>query len=123
MATIALKGLVFYARHGVFKEEHRLGNRFEVSVYIEIDLAPEIVHEDSIRHTVDYSDVYQIVASEMEQSRRLLETLAVSITEAILNKFTIIKSAKAEVKKYNPPINGICDHVVVEYMALRKLKE
>lgn len=119
MATIALEKMVFYARHGVFKEEHTLGNRFEVSVYFEIDLKPEIVIEDSIRHTVDYGKVYQLVEEQMRINRKLLETLAVSISQKILQEFLMVNKARVRVTKFNPPINGVCDYVYVEYEGLR----
>lgn len=118
MAQIGLEGMTFFAHHGVFPEENTVGNRYDVSVYLTTDIA-EAAEHDSIRHTIDYGRVYQIVSEEMQAPRKLLETLAVHIGRRLVAEYAQVQQVLVRVSKYNPPIKGICERAYVEHTEIR----
>ena len=108
---VFLKGMEFFAYHGVNKEEKILGQRFKVDVEFETD---DIIR-DSIDDTVSYSNVYRLVKEIVEkQNFNLLESLAKKIGDEILalNK---INEVTVRVSKISPPIKGILEEAGVEY--------
>lgn len=84
MDTIVLKGLRFYAYHGVLPEERERGQEFVVDVILDSDLHGA-GQTDDLAQTVDYRDVYDRTRGVMEgPPRRLLEALAESIAQRLL---------------------------------------
>ena len=59
--------------------------------------------------TVNYGDLYKIVATEMEKKTRLLEHLAGRMIEKTLIQFPQIQAVEVSVSKYNPPVGGVCE--------------
>lgn len=109
---IALENMLFYAYHGVLHPERNVGNRFEVNIFLRTSLAAA-AQSDDVRQTVDYSRVYLIVERHMQTPRNLLETLAYRIAEELLEAYAIIHSARVQVAKFNPPIDGLCERAAV----------
>jgi dihydroneopterin aldolase len=93
----------FFATHGVYAEEHTLGNRYEVSV----EMACQVKPGDRLDHTVDYAEAYLLISQRMAQPTLLLETLTLEIAEALLG-LPDVQRATVRVAKANPPIGGIC---------------
>lgn len=109
MGQILLSGLEFYAYHGYFDEERKQGNKFEVDVTIETDLSLP-AKNDNLSDTIDYGKVYAIVKEEMQIPSRLLEHVAQRIIDALKNQFPDAETFTVSVKKYNPPLDGICKY-------------
>lgn len=108
---IVLTGMEFYAYHGVFDEEGKLGARFSVDV--ELYLAMSDV--DSIKATVDYGRVYAQVEEAVTGTRfKLIEALAVTICERLLRAEELVERAVVRVHKPNAPLPGIVRDVFVE---------
>lgn len=108
---IFLKGMEFFAYHGVNKEEKTLGQRFKVDV----EYMVEDAEKDDITNTVSYSHVYKIVKEIVERNKfNLLETLARKIGDRILS-LEDVKEVVVRVSKTSPPINGILSEAGVEY--------
>lgn len=103
-AVISLEGLEFYAYHGFYPEEKRLGNRYLVDVHV----TTQYSGTDQLRDTINYEKIYKIVAEVMEEKTDLLETLAAHMIIAIKSKYKNVESVCAKVSKMNPPIGGIC---------------
>lgn len=103
---IALTDLRFYARHGVFEQENRIGNEFLVTVRVRIP-AEDNIKEDSLDSTVSYVDMFQIVREEMEKPRKLLETVAASIEKKFRMRWPSIRSGSITICKSTPPIAHI----------------
>ena len=107
MFTIHLHQLKFFAYHGLYEEERKTGNNFEMDVDVEADIPGSVT---KLEHTVDYAAVYQIIEARMKQPTALLETLAHDLAEKIHQYDNRIKSVSISIKKLSAPIkffNGI----------------
>jgi len=121
MATgiVRLVNAVFYAHHGVMKEEHRLGGRFEVDVEMALNVDEAAAHDD-LSKTVDYERIYQLVQQIILGNRfYLIERLALLIAREILTQHQIVDSVQVTVRKSNPPVGGPCDHAEAVYSLSR----
>jgi dihydroneopterin aldolase len=112
MGRVALEGIEFYAYHGVFAEENKLGNRFTVDIHVETDFRNAML-EDNLGDTVDYVDLYKIAHSNMQQPVKLLEHLAHLMIKDIRTSFPSIKSVSITIKKHNPALGGVVNYSVV----------
>jgi dihydroneopterin aldolase len=108
MITIAIQGAEFFAYHGFYPEEQKLGTKFIVDVEVSFKPAADI-KEDKISNTVDYEKVYNIVRGQMEHTRKLIETVAQSIADAVKEKYPFVDNIKVTIKKLNPPLSGKVD--------------
>lgn len=102
--TIQLKGMRFYAYHGVLPQEKEKGQDFLVDAAMVLMEGAAAV--DDLASTVDYAEVYAAVR-EMVVSRRfeLVETLADHIAGSLLEKFPCRRVTVA-VKKPRVPLEG-----------------
>lgn len=105
MDTISLEGMEFYARHGCFAEEQKIGTRFTVDVRIDADLS-RAAASDAIGDTINYQEVYNVVRAEMERSSHLLEHVAGRIAAVLTQKMEEIVRVSVKVAKLNPPLGG-----------------
>jgi dihydroneopterin aldolase len=110
-ATVLLEGLEFYAYHGLYEQEQKIGNRFVVDILAEFDFGGEAT--DDITRTVDYEKLYQHVKAEMAAPVKLLETLASRIIDRILAADATIQGVEVSVSKYHPPVGGRCERAKV----------
>jgi dihydroneopterin aldolase len=105
MITIALQGAEFFAYHGFYPEEQKLGCRFLVD--IEVGFNPQAdPAADELKHTVDYEKVYSIACEEMKHPRKLIETVGQGIMERIQKKYPYVEIICVTIKKLNPPLMG-----------------
>ena len=112
MLTIHLHQLQFFAHHGLYKEEKKMGNNFEMDVDITADV-PETITK--LEHTIDYVKVHEIIDSRMKEPTRLLETLAQDIVEKIYQADKRIRSVSITIKKLSAPIKNFKGVVGVSY--------
>ncbi len=119
MDKILIHGIQFFGRHGVKPEEHVVGGRYVVDVTVEADLRPAAASDDVV-DTVNYSEIYRTVI-EIGQGRefRLIEALAETIAQAILERFPRAEGVEVRVKKQPPPTAGILDYAGVEIVRRR----
>lgn len=113
MSCITLNGMRFYAFHGCFAEEQKIGTYFIVDVAFETNTS-RAQRSDDIADTVSYLDVYRTVKREMMIPSHLLENVGDRIAQAILNEYPAIESVSVKVSKMNPPLGGQLDSVTVE---------
>ncbi|MGA4722381.1 dihydroneopterin aldolase [Fictibacillus nanhaiensis] len=114
MDKMYVNGMRFYGYHGVFNEEQKLGQRFNVDVVLSMDLSQAGL-SDELDNTVNYGEVYGAVKEIVEgEPVKLLETLAEAISTSILGKFTLVDEVMVKVIKPDPPIPGHYDSVAVE---------
>ena len=109
--TVTLEGLKFKAHHGFYDEERKKGNDFICDVKVEVKSFDSI--DDNIFDTVNYEDVYNIVADEMTKTKKLIETVVYNMLERI-KKLDNVTGASVKLAKVNPPIKGDIDKATVE---------
>ncbi|MBC6990601.1 MULTISPECIES: dihydroneopterin aldolase [Hymenobacter] len=107
MGQIALEGMEFFAFHGYYDEEQKIGNKYGVDLYIETDLHAAGA-SDKLQATVNYEVLYKVVAEEMQAKARLLEHLGHRVIDRIFKEFPHVHSVRVSVSKFNPPLGGIC---------------
>ncbi|MEW6182816.1 MAG: dihydroneopterin aldolase [Bacillota bacterium] len=113
MDKIFLKGMAFFARHGVLQAEQEVGQRFLVDVTLYLDLSPAGAADDMDK-TIDYLTVYRKVEEVVcGRSVRLLETLAESIAASVLKSF-VVHEVCVRVEKPGAPLPGCFESVGVE---------
>jgi dihydroneopterin aldolase len=112
--TIILAGMAFFAYHGVHDEEAKLGQRFDVDVAVDVDLAPAGASDD-YADTVGYDRLHHAVEDVVVRGPRLnlIEALADRIARAVLAEFDRISGVAVTVRKPGAPVPGIFDHVAV----------
>ena len=112
MGRIVLKSMEFFAFHGVYAEERKNGNRFEVNLSVDYPFEDK-VKSDQLEDTIDYGALYLIVKEIMDSPANLLEYLSLTIAERIRSQFPQIEKVSVTVSKYNPPIDGPCEKAEV----------
>jgi dihydroneopterin aldolase len=112
MGKIALEGLEFFAYHGAYIEEQKIGNRYAVDINIETDFTTA-AETDRLKETVNYEDVYDHIKEVMHQKHRLLEHIGHSIIERIRSQYPNIQEVEVSVSKFNPPIGGVCERAKI----------
>ena len=111
--SIELNKLRFHAFHGHFPEERKTGNEFEVNLKVDAPVTGGTI--TSIRETINYVSLFEIVQQEMKEPRGLLETLAMEIAEKIHRAFPVIKNISISIFKLHPPIHQFTGNVSVTY--------
>ncbi len=121
MGQIALEGLEFFAFHGYYDEEQKIGNKYGVDLYLKTDLHAAGT-SDKLAETVNYEVLYRVVLIEMQQPARLLEHLAHRILDRVMNEFPRVRRRRVSVSKFNPPLGGICHRAQVTLTRKRPAK-
>ena len=111
MIKVALHEVKFYAYHGFYPEEQILGGHYLVDV--EVGFVPKKI-DDEIKNTVNYEELYSILSVEMQQPRKLLETLVQEMIDQLKNKFPFLETVKVGLKKLNPHLPGEVGYSLVE---------
>lgn len=111
--TITLSRLRFHAYHGLYPEELKTGNEFEVDLSAAYHAPAEII--TAIEDTVNYVSLYEIIKKAMQIPRHLLETLAKEIAEQIHELYPQITSITISIQKLHPPVENFTGHVGVQY--------
>ena len=110
---IELKGLRFFAEHGMYAEERKVGNQFEIDLSVCYKVPKQVI--TSMEQTVNYVEIYRIVEEEFSGHKQLLETCAMQICERLHEHFPEIKQVDISIKKINPPITNFTGSVGVSY--------
>lgn len=111
--TIELKNLRFFADHGMYQEEIKVGNDFEVDVTLECKAPKKTI--TSIDQTINYVEVYRIIQEEFGSRKLLLETLAMQIMERLQAQFPELENCTICIRKLNPPITNFSGSVGIRY--------
>ena len=111
--TIELHQLRFFSFHGLYAEEKKTGNEFEVNLTVSYMPPPGLI--TGIEETVNYTKLSELVKEEMQKPRDLLETLVMEITGLIHSSFPQVKKVEIAVTKLHPPITQFTGTVGVRY--------
>jgi dihydroneopterin aldolase len=106
--TIELRSLVVFGHHGYLPEERRLGQRFLVDLWVDVD--GDATETDDIDDTVDYRELAGLVREVFAgQERLLLEGLAGAVADGIVERFPSVSRARVRVRKpdvvLDPPVD------------------
>lgn len=100
---ITVDRLIVSARHGVAPQETTVGNRFEVSLTVEFDFLDAAACDD-VNRTLNYAELTELIIEVMATPRKLLETVAVDIRNAVLSRWPDVMSGSVSITKLHPPI-------------------
>lgn len=111
---IILKGMQFFGYHGVLEEERRLGQKFIVDMELRLNLQPA-GRQDDLDLSISYAEVFQTVEAVVTgRSFRLLEALAESISQRVLEQYPPVTEVLVRVEKPGAPIPGNFAYMAVE---------
>jgi dihydroneopterin aldolase len=111
---IRIAGIKSFGHHGALPEEKRLGQRFTVSVDLEVDTRPAAAADD-LTKTVDYAEVIRTVEGQLTgKPVYLIETLAQQIAARILATFPVTKAVTVEVTKPFAPVAAEFESISVK---------
>ncbi len=117
-SKITLEGMEFFAHHGYYVEEQKIGNKFAVDITISTDLSDAAEH-DNLKETINYESLYRLIRHEMNESTKLLEHLGKRIIDVVFKNFPSVYEIEVKVSKYNPPVGGICHRATVALIEKR----
>lgn len=118
MDKMYIRELELFGFHGVFEEEKRLGQKFILSLELDLDLKLAGRTRD-LTKSVHYGELCEKVDQEFQrESYELIESVALNLADFILNEYKIIKGAKVFLKKPWAPVKKHLD--TVEIMVERK---
>ena len=109
--TIELIGLVVFGHHGYLEAERRLGQRFLVDLWVDVDQAAT---SDDIDQTVDYRHLAALVRETFAGPEKLLlEALAGSIADGVLERFPDATGVRVRVRKPDVVLDPPVEHAAV----------
>jgi dihydroneopterin aldolase len=110
--TIELLGLVVFGHHGYLEEERRLGQRFLVDLWVDVDQSASA--SDRIEETVDYRRLARVVREVFAGPERLLlESLASTIADELLASYPRIEGVHIRVRKPDVVLDPPVEHAAV----------
>ena len=114
MDKIYIKDLEIFANHGYFQEEKKLGQKFILSLEVELDLS-SAGEEDNLDKTVHYGILCDEIEKEFTKtSYDLIEKAAEEIVNFILLKYGTVNKVKLKLKKPWAPVRKHLDYVAIE---------
>jgi dihydropteroate synthase len=118
--TVTVAGITAEGRHGVGDEERSRPQPFEVDVTARADLAPA-AGSDRLDDAVDYAALQRLVIDEVgKRSFHLLETLAATIGQAVLDRWPIVDEVEVAVRKPAAPMPAPYERVEVRIRLPRR---
>jgi dihydroneopterin aldolase len=116
---IKLKGLEFFAYHGVLPEEAKLGQQFSLDVVLSLDSEMRF-ESDAVESTVNYAEVFALVETIFTGERfNLIERAAEAIAEGVLADFKRVREVRVTVRKPAAPLPGVFDYCSAEVTRCR----
>ena len=110
--TIELAGLVVFGHHGYLEEERRLGQRFLVDLWVDVD--ETAAGSDQIADTVDYRRLAGLVREVFTGPERLLlEGLAGAVAEGVLGRFAAAERVRVRVRKPDVVLDPSVEYAAV----------
>ena len=113
MNSITLNKMKFFAHHGVSEQERVVGNHFEVTLKVNCNM-DKAMTDDDLNGTLNYVDIYAIVATEMKKPSLLLENVAYRIIAALKEKFgEQMLGGEITIAKPTPPFHCDMENVAI----------
>ena len=115
MSQLTLEGMAFYAHHGYYTEERKRGNNYLIDVQVSYDMEKAATTDD-LEYALNYETIYKICERQMDEPRRLIESVAKSIGDEIKEAFPQTEYVRIELKKLKPELGGPVHHASVVYV-------
>ena len=106
IGIIELEGMEFKAYHGCLEQEKVRGNSFTVDFRGELDLSAA-AESDNLNDTLNYGEIFDLVAEEMSIPSELLENVAGRIVKEIERRYPQLVAFSVRVSKKKPPVDGV----------------
>lgn len=116
--TIRLNNIRIHAFHGAIPTENIVGADYLVNVEVKADWG-KAAKNDDLTKTINYAEINDIVREEMRKQRILIETVAESIVDRILQTFSLVEETEVSVAKLNPPMTGEIESAEVVVRKIR----
>lgn len=114
MDEMIIENLEIYAYHGVFDTEKQLGQKFNISLKLKLDLK-KAAETDDLNFTVNYGELCEKIAFTFtEKCFNLIEAAANSLVEMIFESYLVVQNIEILVKKPQAPINQTLDYAAVK---------
>ncbi|MGL4772922.1 MAG: 2-amino-4-hydroxy-6-hydroxymethyldihydropteridine diphosphokinase [Clostridium sp.] len=114
MDKIYLENVEIFANHGVFSEEKFLGQKFIISLELDVDLSVAAKTGD-LNASVHYGELCHKIEEEFKkQSYDLIETACEEIANFVLFTYPQVNKVKVLLKKPWAPIGRHLDYAAVE---------
>ena len=104
MITVELHNLILHGYHGVFEEEKKVMNTFEVSLSVKYDEKKSDFN--SLEDTISYVDLYEIVKQKIKVPVFLLEKLCQGIIRKIKHQYPSVREVHISIYKLQAPIEN-----------------
>lgn len=112
--SLIVRGMRFYGRHGVLKEEKILGQRFNVDVDVGSDLSVA-GRTDQLSDTLNYVRVFQVAKEIVEGPPcNLVEKVAQNIADGVLRELPQAQHVRVRIMKPHVALPGVLDGIGVE---------
>lgn len=112
---IKIEDCRFYAYHGLLPHEREIGNNYNLSVIVRYPVYS--ADGDNIEDSISYADLFTIAKEEMENPRKLLETVTASIGKRIEKQWPKHLGIEVTLTKVTPPIPGFLGKASVSYIS------
>lgn len=113
---IYLNNIEIFAKHGVFKEEKVLGQKFILSVEVGLNTR-EAAITGNLEKSIHYGELcHNIEEVFKEESYDLIETAVEKVAEYILYNYDIVYEVKVKLKKPWAPISRHLDYAAIEIL-------
>lgn len=103
--SVEVSKMRIFANHGVFEQERRVGNVFEVTVMVDYPFEYAMMN-DSLDGTVSYADICDIIKEEMGTPSKLIEHAAWRIREHLKRDYPQISGGTIKITKITPPVEA-----------------
>jgi len=111
MITIELRDLIFHEHHGIYEEERRVMNSFEVS--LEVSYIDTIAVFEKISDTISYVNLFKIVQEKMKEPVFILEKICQGIILNIKHQYPAVSEIRISIYKLQAPIEHFIGKVGV----------
>ena len=106
----------FYAHHGYYPEEEKIGGYYVVDVYAQTSVETA-ADQDELTQTVNYETIYRIAKVEMQKNARLIENVAQRIFDQIVRVCQTVRHLRLRLTKEQPPLGGEVAQAYIELEA------
>ena len=113
MDKLVLENMQFYAYHGVYAAEKKIGQWYRVDMEISADFS-KAAAEDDLNAAIDYEKVYKACSAVMDTPSKLIEHVAMRLLRAMFATFEAAQHIRLKLSKPEPPLQGFITSASIE---------